>query len=79
MVLFFIVYRYTKAAGTELISVPAKGKLETCRLKLQDKKLVITTDYEGDVTLEAMSIDEKGDFFEEIFGIRPVLKQKKKV
>lgn len=56
-----------------------KGKLETCRLKLQDKKLVITTDYEGDVTLEAMSIDEKGDFFEEIFGIRPVLKQKKKV
>lgn len=56
-----------------------RGKLENCRLKLQNKKLVITTDYEGDVTLEAMSIEEKGDFFEEIFGIRPILKQKKKV
>ena len=40
---------------------------------------VISTEYDGDVTLEAMSIAEKGDFFEEIFGIRPVLKQKKRV
>lgn len=56
-----------------------KGKLGECRLKLQDGRLVITTDYAGDVTLEALSIEEKGDFFEEMFGIRPVLKQKKKV
>lgn len=56
-----------------------QAKLADCRLSVRDNKLIITTDYEGDVTLEAMSIAEKGDFFEEIFGVRPVLKQKKRV
>lgn len=56
-----------------------KGKLAGCRLAVRGSELVITTDYTGDVTVEAMSIAEKGDFFEEIFGIRPVLKQKKRV
>lgn len=56
-----------------------RNKLADCRLSVKDNHLIITTDYAGDVTLEAMSIAEKGDFFEEIFGIRPVLKQKKRV
>ncbi|MDO5408405.1 MAG: exopolyphosphatase [Eubacteriales bacterium] len=56
-----------------------KGKLADCRLVIRGSELVITTGYTGDVTVEAMSIAEKGDFFEEIFGIRPVLKQKKRV
>lgn len=56
-----------------------KGKLADCRLVIRGNELVITTGYTGDVTVEAMSIAEKGDFFEEIFGIRPVLKQKKRV
>lgn len=56
-----------------------KGKLTGCRLAVRGNELVITTDYTGDVTGEAMSIAEKDDFFEEIFGIRPVLKQKKRV
>ena len=56
-----------------------KGKLLGCRIVVKDKQLVITTDYPGDVMLESISIQQKGDFFEEIFGIRPVLKQKKKV
>jgi len=55
------------------------GKLSDCRLSVKGNMLVISTEYDGDVTLEAMSIAEKGDFFEEIFGIRPVLKQKKRV
>lgn len=54
-------------------------KLADCRLNVKGNLLIITTEYEGDVTLESMSIDNKGDFFEEIFGIRPVLKQKKRV
>lgn len=56
-----------------------KGKLLGCRIAVKDKQLVITTDYAGDVMLENISIQQKGDFFEEIFGIRPILKQKKKV
>ncbi len=56
-----------------------KQKLEGCRMAVKDNELVITTDYNGDVTLERVSIAQKADFFEEIFGIRPVLKQKKRV
>ena len=54
-------------------------KLADCRIAVRGNQLVITTEYEGDVTLERLSIEEKGDFFEEIFGVRPVLKQKKRV
>ena len=55
------------------------NKLAGCRITVKNNKLVISTDYVGDVTLETLSIEEKADFFEEIFGIRPVLKQKKKI
>ena len=55
------------------------GKLADSQLSVKGNFLIISTEYEGDMTLEAMSIEEKGNFFEEIFGIRPVLKQKKKV
>ena len=55
------------------------NKLADCKLNVRENQLVISTDYSGDVTLEAISIAEKGDFFEEIFGVRPVLRQKKKV
>ena len=40
---------------------------------------MITTDNSEDITLEAMSFLQKADFFEEIMGIRPVLKQKRRV
>ncbi len=53
------------------------NKLDGCRIVIKNNKLIINTDYVGDVTLEALSIEEKADFFEEIFGLRPVLKQKK--
>lgn len=56
-----------------------QNKLAGCKLVVRDNQLIITTGYEGDVTLEALSIAEKGDFFEENFGIRPILKQKKRV
>lgn len=54
-------------------------KLKGCRIAVKDKKLVVTTDYHGDITLEAVSFEQKAAFFEEIFGIRPVLKQKRSV
>lgn len=56
-----------------------KYKLNGCNVAVKDAELMITTDYSGDITLEKISIAQKADFFEEIFGIRPVLKQKKKV
>ena len=55
-----------------------KQKLAGCRMTMKDRKLVIITDYEGDITLERVSFEQKADFFEEIYGIRPILRQKRK-
>ena len=52
-------------------------KLADCKMAVKDGKLMITTDYPGDITLEAVSFEQKAAFFEEIFGIRPVLRHKK--
>lgn len=54
-------------------------KLKDCKLVVKENILVISTTYEGDITLEEISFDHKADFFEELFGIRPVLKQKRRI
>lgn len=56
-----------------------KGKLRDCRIRVKDNQLLIAADYEGDITLERLLVVQCADFFEEIYGIRPVLKQKRKV
>lgn len=56
-----------------------KQKLSNCRITVKNGKLSVTTFYEGDITLEAVSFEQKADFFEEIFGIRPELKQKRRL
>ncbi|MCD8225065.1 MAG: exopolyphosphatase [Clostridiales bacterium] len=56
-----------------------KAKLADCRVTVKGNRMLITTGYEGDVTLERLAIGRTADFFEEIFGIRPELRQKKKV
>lgn len=54
-------------------------KLKDCRITVKNKILTVSTEYSGDITLEAVSFEQKAAFFEEIFGIRPVLKQKRRV
>lgn len=56
-----------------------RGKLTDCRMTVRDNELVVSTGYPEDMALEASSFDQKADFFEEIFGVRPVLKQKRRV
>ena len=56
-----------------------RQKLKNCRITVKNGKLIVSTEYPGDITLEAMSFEQKAEFFEEIFGIRPVLKQKRSV
>ena len=41
--------------------------------------LMVTNDYRRDMMLDVISFEEKAAFFEEIFGIRPVLKMKRSV
>lgn len=56
-----------------------KQKLSDCRLSVKGERLSVITSYEGDMTLEAVAFEQNTEFFEEIFGIRPVLKQKRRL
>lgn len=56
-----------------------RGKLADCRMTIKDSELIIATGYQGDMALEASSFDQKADFFEEIYGVRPVLKQRRRM
>lgn len=56
-----------------------RGKLTDCRMAVKDNELVVSTGYPENMALEAASFGQKADFFEEIFGVRPVLKQKRRV
>ena len=56
-----------------------KQKVEKFSMQIKDKKLVITVDTIENITLESALFKEKADFFERIYGIRPVLKQRRNV
>ena len=43
-----------------------------------EKQLIISTDTYDDITLEKGLLDEKATFFEEVYGISIVIKQRKK-
>lgn len=53
--------------------------LKDCKMEVKDGKLMVRTTYPGDMTLDAISFEQNASFFEEIFGIRPVLKRKRSV
>lgn len=56
-----------------------KQKIEKFTMQIKDKKLVILVDTVNNITLESAMFKEKADFFEQIYGIRPVLKQRRNV
>lgn len=54
-----------------------KQKFHDFKMVLRDKELVIMADTMYDISLEKALFRHKADFFEEMYGIRPVLKKKK--
>ena len=52
-------------------------KLSDCRVTVREGNLIVTTAYTGSIVLESFSFQQKAEFFEEIYGIRPVLRQKR--
>ena len=54
-----------------------KQKFDPMKLTLKGSTLVITTGYEGDIMLEKSILDSKSRFFEEVYGIRLQVKQKR--
>ena len=55
------------------------NSMDRSRIAVRNGSLVITTDCPESIVLEQYSFDQKADFFEEVFGIRPVLRQKRGV
>ena len=56
-----------------------KQKFDNVKITLKNQKLIITTDSAEDIALEQALFVKKADFFEEVYGIRPVLKRRKGV
>lgn len=54
-----------------------KQKLQACRCELKDKELTIHAKTTEDLTLEKGLFVEKAEFFEEVYGVKIVIKQKK--
>ncbi|MGX8714725.1 MAG: HD domain-containing protein, partial [Lachnospiraceae bacterium] len=54
-----------------------KQKIGSIRCDIKDEKLVITSDTPNDLTLEQLMLPSRADFFEEVYGIRPVLRKKR--
>lgn len=54
-----------------------KQKFKYIKAALKEDELILTVDTMEDITLERGLFDNKADFFEEVFSIRPVIKQKK--
>ena len=56
-----------------------KQKFKNCKAALKEKELIITVNTVDDISLECELFPEKAGFFEEVFGIQPKIKQKKKI
>lgn len=54
-----------------------KQKIKELRVTLKDTKMLLTVDTLEDITLEQGLLREKAEFFEDVFGITPVLRRKK--
>lgn len=56
-----------------------KQKFKNARCAVREKQLIITVFSNDDIMLEKEKIRENAEFFEEILGILPVVKQKKSI
>lgn len=54
-----------------------KQKIKEIRVVLKDTRMILTVDTLEDITLEQGLLSEKAEFFEDVFGVTPVLRRKK--
>ena len=54
-----------------------KQKFQNVKTTLKEGKLIIHVDTEDDITLEKGLFQNRADFFEEVFSVRPTIRQKK--
>lgn len=56
-----------------------KQKFSNIKVNIKNNNLVIATDTLHDITLERRLFEKKAEFFEEVYGIKPILKQKRSI
>lgn len=56
-----------------------KQKLKGIKAVLKDEQLILMVETPEDITLERGIFEERADFFQEVFSVQPVIKQKKPV
>ena len=54
-----------------------KQKYKNHKIEIKNNELIITANTNDDITLEIGLFKDKADFFEEVYGIRPILRKKK--
>lgn len=54
-----------------------KQKFKNAKVTLKDDNLIIMADTKEDITLEQGLFTDKADFFEEVYGVRPVVRKKR--
>ncbi len=55
-----------------------RQKFDDLQIRIQDRKMYVMVETGEDISLEKGLFSQRADFFEEVFGIRPVIKQKKR-
>ena len=56
-----------------------KQKFKDIRVALKENTLLITVSTDEDITLEQGLLGGRADFFEEVYSIRPKIKQKRTI
>lgn len=54
-----------------------KQKFKDVKTRLMDNELIITVETNEDITLEKGMFSHRAEFFEEVYSVRPVIKQKR--
>lgn len=56
-----------------------KQKFKTIRAQLKETELILSVDTAVDITLERGLLADKAQFFEEVFSVKPVIRQKRSI
>lgn len=50
-------------------------KIKTCTISVKEQTMIFSVQSKMDISLESWTFDRKSEFFEEVFGLEPVLEQ----
>ena len=56
-----------------------KQKFKDVKISLKEDKLIFTVDTDEDITLERGLFDARASFFQEVYNVRPVIRQKRMI